>query len=68
MRRFGSLTPAQQEIARGIFGRLIEVGRGTLDTRRTVRFAELVPPGHDPGAGRRSRDRPGRRAAGHHGG
>ena len=46
---FDRLAPAQQQIARGIFGRLIDVGRGTLDTRRTVAFSELVPIGHDPG-------------------
>jgi WD40 repeat protein/energy-coupling factor transporter ATP-binding protein EcfA2 len=40
--------PGQQDIARHIFSQLIEVGHGTVDTRRTATFEELVPAGVDP--------------------
>ena len=42
-RAFGQLSEAEQELARSIFGRLIEIGRGTQDTRRTALFDELIP-------------------------
>ena len=37
------LSPHQQELARSVFGGLIEIGRGRQDTRRTALFEELVP-------------------------
>ena len=40
---FNKLDPHEQELARSIFSGLIEIGRGTLDTRRTARFDELIP-------------------------
>jgi WD40 repeat protein/energy-coupling factor transporter ATP-binding protein EcfA2 len=40
---FTELKPNEQELARSIFSGLIEVGRGTQDTRRTALFTELVP-------------------------
>jgi WD40 repeat protein len=40
---FGELGAEEQELARSIFTGLIEVGRGTQDTRRTAIFDELVP-------------------------
>ena len=39
------LTPAQQDIARGIFLRLTELGEGAQDTRRRISIHELIPPG-----------------------
>jgi len=39
---FAQFDDVQQEIARVVFSHLIEVGRGTLDTRRTATFDELV--------------------------
>jgi uncharacterized delta-60 repeat protein len=42
---FARLNQNEQELARSIFGRLIEPGRGTVDTRRTALFDELVPSG-----------------------
>jgi formylglycine-generating enzyme required for sulfatase activity/energy-coupling factor transporter ATP-binding protein EcfA2 len=33
----------EQELARSIFSGLIEIGRGTQDTRRTALFDELIP-------------------------
>ena len=39
------LTTEQQEIARGIFLRLTELGEGTQDTRRRISIHELLPPG-----------------------
>jgi WD40 repeat protein len=42
---FGRLSAREQELARSIFGGLIEVGRGMQDTRRTALFDELVPAG-----------------------
>jgi hypothetical protein len=44
---FGKLSEAEKQIARAVFAGLIEIGRGPLggDTRRTARFAELVPAG-----------------------
>jgi len=38
-----ALDETQQELARSIFGGLIEIGRGTQDTKRTALFEELVP-------------------------
>ncbi len=40
---FAKLSESEQGLARSIFSGLIEVGRGTQDTRRTALFAELVP-------------------------
>jgi len=42
---FAKLGSNEQELARSIFGGLIEIGRGTVDTRRTALFNELVPTG-----------------------
>jgi WD40 repeat protein len=44
---FNKLDSHEQELARSIFSGLIEVGRGTQDTRRTAIFEELVPAGVD---------------------
>ncbi|TAH50753.1 MAG: hypothetical protein EYC68_13030 [Chloroflexota bacterium] len=44
---FEQLTPEQQNIARGIFLRLTELGEGTEDTRRRASFNELIPRGED---------------------
>ena len=40
---FAKLEVHEQELARSIFGGLIEIGRGTQDTRRTALFDELIP-------------------------
>ena len=40
---FAQLGKHEQELARSIFSGLIEIGRGTQDTRRTALFDELVP-------------------------
>jgi WD40 repeat protein/transcriptional regulator with XRE-family HTH domain len=40
---FAKLNDTEQELARSIFSRLIEIGRGTQDTRRTALFDELIP-------------------------
>src|SRR5690606_33495285 len=40
---FEKLDEHEQELARGIFSGLIEVGRGVQDTKRTAAFDELVP-------------------------
>jgi uncharacterized delta-60 repeat protein len=40
---FGKLEKHEQELARNIFSGLIEIGRGTQDTRRTALFQELIP-------------------------
>jgi hypothetical protein len=42
---FNNFTDEQKEIAKNIFSKLIEVGQGRVDTRRTATFAELVPTG-----------------------
>ena len=47
---FGKLDKHEQELARGIFSGLIEVGRGTQDTKRTAIFDELVPASGDADA------------------
>jgi WD40 repeat protein len=39
------LNGSEQALARSVFARLIEIGRGTQDTRRTALFDELVPAG-----------------------
>lgn len=44
---FATLSAEQQVLARGIFSRLVEIGQGRLDTRRTVAFDDLVPTGAD---------------------
>ncbi len=40
---FAKLSESEQKLARSIFSGLIEIGRGTVDTRRTALFDELVP-------------------------
>jgi hypothetical protein len=45
---FDKLDAAQQTTARRIYTHLIEVGRGTLDTRRTADFRELADAERDP--------------------
>jgi WD40 repeat protein/energy-coupling factor transporter ATP-binding protein EcfA2 len=45
---FNQLSIDQQELARSIFSGLIEVGRGTADTKRTALFDELVPANASP--------------------
>jgi competence ComEA-like helix-hairpin-helix protein len=40
---FAQLSEYEQELAHSIFTGLIEIGRGTQDTRRTALFDELVP-------------------------
>lgn len=40
---FAEFDVEEQELARSIFTGLIEIGRGTQDTRRTANFDELVP-------------------------
>ncbi len=40
---FSKLSSNEQELARSIFSGLIEIGRGTQDTRRTALFDELIP-------------------------
>ncbi len=44
------LDPDQQEIARRIFLRLTEPGRGTEDTRRRASLEEILPPGKEGAA------------------
>lgn len=45
---FAELSEDQQRLARSIFSPLIEIGRGTQDTRRTAFFEELVPANTNP--------------------
>ena len=40
---FARLDIAEQDVARSIFGSLIEIGSGTVDTRRTSFLDELIP-------------------------
>jgi energy-coupling factor transporter ATP-binding protein EcfA2 len=40
---FSKLSNHEQELARSIFSGLIEIGRGTQDTKRTAIFDELIP-------------------------
>ena len=40
---FAQLSESEQGLARSIFSSLIQIGRGTQDTRRTALFQELVP-------------------------
>jgi WD40 repeat protein/energy-coupling factor transporter ATP-binding protein EcfA2 len=42
-RSFATFSENEQELARSIFSGLIEIGRGTQDTRRIAFFDELVP-------------------------
>jgi len=42
---FAQLNEMEKRLARDVFGGLIQVGRGTQDTRRTARLDELVPAG-----------------------
>ncbi len=45
---FAQLSENEQQLARMIFSGLIEIGRGTQDTRRTAAFDELVPANVNP--------------------
>ena len=45
---FARLDNDERELARTIFSGLIEIGRGTQDTRRTALFDELIPSGSSP--------------------
>ena len=45
---FATLSENEQELARSIFSGLIEIGRGTQDTKRTALFDELVPANTNP--------------------
>src|SRR6185436_1728824 len=40
---FARLSEGEQQLARAIFSKLIDIGRGTQDTRRTALFEELIP-------------------------
>lgn len=40
---FAAFNTEEQELARSIFSSLIQIGRGTQDTRRLANFDELVP-------------------------
>ncbi len=42
---FDEFSDEQKALARGVFSKLIEVGQGRADTRRTAVFTELVPAG-----------------------
>jgi WD40 repeat protein len=42
---FATFSAEQQLLARNIFSRLIEVGQGRVDTRRTATMRELIPAG-----------------------
>jgi energy-coupling factor transporter ATP-binding protein EcfA2 len=42
-RTFAALSEREQELARSIFSGLIQIGRGTQDTKRTALFDELIP-------------------------
>lgn len=44
---FAKLDESEKELARTIFSGLIQVGRGTQDTKRTALLDELVPAGED---------------------
>lgn len=44
-RVFSEFSADQKRLAKNLFSRLIEVGQGRVDTRRTAYFAELVPKG-----------------------
>lgn len=44
---FAKLAPEEQQWARAIFSSVIEIGRGTQDTRRTALLDELVPDAAD---------------------
>ena len=46
-RVFDKFTPKQKKLAEGIFSKLVEIGAGLVDTRRTATFAELVPTGEE---------------------
>jgi len=45
---FAGLSAPDKQLARSIFSGLIEVGRGTQDTRRTAFFEELIPENSRP--------------------
>ncbi|MEM7116015.1 MAG: hypothetical protein AAF614_26475, partial [Chloroflexota bacterium] len=44
---FATFTEEEKGLAKNIFSRLIEVGQGRVDTRRTASFTELVPDGQE---------------------
>jgi hypothetical protein len=45
---FAKLSESEQELTRSIFSGLIEIGRGTQDTKRTALFDELIPANAKP--------------------
>ena len=45
---FAKLSESEQELTRSIFSGLIEIGRGTQDTKRTALFDELIPANTKP--------------------
>jgi WD40 repeat protein len=45
---FSRLSASEQELAETVFSGLVEIGKGSVDTRRSARFSELVPAGTDP--------------------
>lgn len=45
---FNDFSEEQKTLAQNIFSKLIEVGQGRVDTRRTATFAELVPTNINP--------------------
>ena len=45
---FAGFTDEEKALARGVFSKLIEVGQGRADTRRTAVFSELIPAGTEP--------------------
>jgi hypothetical protein len=47
---FAHFSAEQQALAKTIFSRLIEVGQGRVDTRRTAVFSELIPAGQNAAA------------------
>jgi len=47
---FAAFTETQQQIAEAVFSKLIEVGQGRPDTRRTATLAELIPAEGDEAA------------------
>lgn len=47
---FSTFTDEQKILAQSVFSKLIEVGEGRVDTRRTVAFPDLIPAGTEPEA------------------
>ena len=44
---FTSFSKNQKQLAKSVFSKLIEVGKGHVDTRRTAIFTDLIPTGTD---------------------